>query len=157
MFNDLLDETKSFKYKITVKIVLKKYKRTEIDFPPVYFNSTTKSVILKKLFKKFYTAFKDELMKDLVGLLNQLILNTLIFQLFDLYQKSSYIKLPVELRNSKKGLINIKNYDQKCILWCHIRQLNPLKIRSEKITQHDKKLSDNLDYEEIDFPVSKNN
>ena len=27
---------------------------------------------------------------------------------------SSYIKLPVELRSPKKGLINIKNNDQKC-------------------------------------------
>ena len=27
---------------------------------------------------------------------------------------SSYVKLPAELRSSKKGLINIKNNDQKC-------------------------------------------
>ena len=27
---------------------------------------------------------------------------------------SSYIDLPVELKHSKKGLINIKNNDQKC-------------------------------------------
>ena len=26
----------------------------------------------------------------------------------------SYVKLPVKLRSSKKGLINIKNNDQKC-------------------------------------------
>ena len=31
-----------------------------------------------------------------------------------------YVKLPAELRSSKKGLINIKNIDQKCFLWCHI-------------------------------------
>ena len=42
LFNDLLDETKGFKYQITVKILLKKYKGTEIEFTPVYFNSTTK-------------------------------------------------------------------------------------------------------------------
>ena len=29
---------------------------------------------------------------------------------------SSYIKLPVELRSREKGLINIKNNDQKCFL-----------------------------------------
>ena len=28
--------------------------------------------------------------------------------------ESSYINLPVELRSPKKGLINIKNKDQKC-------------------------------------------
>ena len=38
------------------------------------------------LFKKCYTVMKDALMKDLVGLLNQLILNILIFQLLDLYK-----------------------------------------------------------------------
>ena len=34
---------------------------------------------------------------------------------------SSYIELPIELRNPKKGLINIKNKDDKCFRWCHIR------------------------------------
>ena len=42
LFNDFLDETKVFKYQITVKILLKKCKDTEIEFSPVYFNSTTK-------------------------------------------------------------------------------------------------------------------
>ena len=32
----------------------------------------------------------------------------------------SYIDLPAELRSSRKGLINIKNKDQKCFLWCHV-------------------------------------
>ena len=48
MFNVLLDETKVFKYQITVKILLKKYKGTEIEFPPVYFNPTTKTMINHK-------------------------------------------------------------------------------------------------------------
>ena len=48
LFNDLLDETKGFKYQITVKILLKKYKDIEIDFSPVYFNSITKTVINHK-------------------------------------------------------------------------------------------------------------
>ena len=49
-----------------------------------------------------------ELMKDLVGLLNQLSLSTLIFQLTS-SSGSSYISLPQELRNPRKGLINIKS------------------------------------------------
>ena len=32
--------------------------------------------------------------------------------------RSSYIELPVKLRNSKKGLINIKNNDNECFRWC---------------------------------------
>ena len=46
MFKDLLDEIKGFKYQITVKVLLSKYKKNgDIEFAPVYFNSTTKEVI----------------------------------------------------------------------------------------------------------------
>ena len=46
LFSDLLNETKGFKYQITVKVLLKKYKLNgEIEFAPVYFNSVTKTVI----------------------------------------------------------------------------------------------------------------
>ena len=41
LFSDLLNETKGFKYQITLKVMLKKYKPNgEIEFRPVYFNST---------------------------------------------------------------------------------------------------------------------
>ena len=46
LFSDLLNETKGFKYQITVKVLLKKYKLNgEIEFALVYFNSVTKTVI----------------------------------------------------------------------------------------------------------------
>ena len=50
MFNDLLDEKKDFKYQITLKVALRKYKLTgETEFTPVYFNSTTEKVINHKV------------------------------------------------------------------------------------------------------------
>ena len=46
LFNNLLNETKGFKYQINVKVLLKKYQpNREIEFAPVYFNSTTKAII----------------------------------------------------------------------------------------------------------------
>ena len=48
LFNDLLDESKGFKYQITEKNLAIKYKGTEIEFFPVYFNSSTKTVINHK-------------------------------------------------------------------------------------------------------------
>ena len=39
---------------------------------------------------------------------------------------SSYIDLPVELKSPRKGLINIKNKDQKCFLWCHVKAMKVL-------------------------------
>ena len=44
---------------------------------------------------------------------------------------SSYIDLPVQLRSPRKGLINIKNKDKKCFLWCHFIHINPSKERPE--------------------------
>ena len=44
--------------------------------------------------------------------------------------RSSYIDLPVELKSPKNGLINIKNKDPKCFLWCQ---------RPERIKKTDKK------------------
>ena len=82
------------------------------------------------------------------------------------------MNLPVELRSPKKGLINIKNKDQKCLLWCHVRHINPSKenpkrIRKvdkklvkhitnlEKNTEEDKELISDLDYDRIEFPVQE--
>ena len=46
---------------------------------------------------------------------------------------SSYMNLPIELRNPRKGLISIKNKNQKCFLWCHVRHINSSKENPERI------------------------
>ena len=49
LFSDVLNETKGFKYQITVKVLLKKYKhKKDIEFAPVYFNSLTKTIMNHK-------------------------------------------------------------------------------------------------------------
>ena len=68
---------------------------------------------------------------------------------------STYIKLPDKLKNPMKSLINIKNNDNQCFLWCHIRHLNLVKRHTERITKEDKNMINDLHYEGIKFPVSK--
>ena len=68
---------------------------------------------------------------------------------------STYIELPDGLKNSVKGLINIKNNDNKCFLWCHIRHLNFEKRHPKRITKVDKRKINDLDYEGVKFPVPK--
>ena len=63
--------------------------------------------------------------------------------------------MPIELKHPKKGLINIKNNDQKCFLWCHVRHINPLKEHSERITKIDKEITCNLNYDKIKFSVEE--
>ena len=66
---------------------------------------------------------------------------------------SSYIELPPEIKKSK-GLINIKNEDNECFRWCHVRHLNPQNKNPQRITKTDKNFIKQLDYSNIEFPVT---
>ena len=58
LLNDILNETKVFKYQITLKALLKKYKLDEeIEFRRVYFNSVIKSVINRRF--KLESSFQE--------------------------------------------------------------------------------------------------
>ena len=46
---------------------------------------------------------------------------------------SSFIMLPSELQNPMKGLINIRNDDDKFFVWCHVRHLNPVNNDAARI------------------------
>ena len=50
---------------------------------------------------------------------------------------SSYIPLPKVLNNSMKSLINLKNKDHKCFMWCHVRLINPQNRNTERINKQD--------------------
>ena len=65
------------------------------------------------------------------------------------------ISLPEKLKNPRKGLINIKNKDQKCFLWFHVRHINPSKEHPERILKNDKKIAEKLNYDGIEFPVQE--
>ena len=65
----------------------------------------------------------------------------------------SYVKLPAELKSPKKGLINIKNNDQRCFPWCYFRYINPVKINPERVTREEKKLVNSLNYDVVGFLV----
>ena len=48
-----------------------------------------------------------------------------------------------------KGLINLKDKDDKCFKWCHIRFINPMNSHPERINKQDEKKASTLDYEGI--------
>ena len=102
------------------------------------------------LFMKFCTELMFGLIKDQAGLLNQLSHNTYIPLV-----GSSYLDLPIELKHPRKGLINIKNNDQKCFLWCHVRDINPLKEYPERIKKIDRKIFCNLNFDGTEFPIEE--
>ena len=133
MFNDLLNETKGFKYQITVKVLLKKYKLNgEIEFAPVYFNSVTKTVINHRF--RLENSFQEILYMIDVWINNGSGWNIesiesqyINISTYRPLSVSFYMDLPVELRIPRKGLINIKNKDQRWFLLRHVRHINPSK------------------------------
>ena len=66
---------------------------------------------------------------DLAGTLNHYI----IILTYRPLEGSSYMDLPIELKSPRKGLINIKNKDKICFLWCHVKHINPSKEHPERI------------------------
>ena len=55
-----------------------------------------------------------------------------------------------------KGLINLKNNDHKCFIWCPVRMLNPQNRNTERINKQNKKIAANLNYSDIEFPLDFN-
>ena len=104
--------------------MLKKYKpNVEIEFVLVYFNSWTEAVTNNRFILEDYF---QEILYMIAAWINEgsgWIVESIESQYINIstyrpLSGSSYIDLPIELKHPRKGLINIKNKDQKCFLWC---------------------------------------
>ena len=124
--------------------MLKKCKHNgEIELRPVYFNSVIKTVTnhifkLENSFEEILYMI-DVWINNGSGWIIELIKSQYInISIYKPLSGSCYIDLPVEL-SPRKGLINIKNKDKKCFLWCHVRHINLSKEHPERILKNDKK------------------
>ena len=68
---------------------------------------------------------------------------------------SSYIPLVLYLAN-KKAIINMKNEDDKCFMWCVLRALYPKDKNAERIDKDLKSKQDIINMKGIHYPVSLN-
>ena len=93
LFNNLLNEIKSFKYQITVEVLLKKYKHNgEIEFRTVYFNSVTKTVTnhilkLEKSFEEILYMIEVRINNGSGWIIELIKFQYIIFQLIYHYQE----------------------------------------------------------------------
>ena len=72
---------------------------------------------------------------------------------WDPINAGSYIELPAALKN-KKAIINMKNQDEKCFMWCVLRALNPKDRDAERIDKDLKSKQDTINMKGIRYPVS---
>ena len=142
MFSDRLNKAKGFKYQITVKVLLKKYKLNgEIEFAPVYFNSVAKAVInhrfkLENSFQEVLYMIDNWIIEGSGWIVESIESQYINISTYRLLSGSSYMDLPVQLKSLRKGLINIKSKDEKCLKWCDVRHINPWKEFAERILKN---------------------
>ena len=121
--SDVLNERKGFKYHITLNVLLKKHKRNgKNEFLPACFNSETKTLIkhrfrLEKSFQKILYMIDVWINKESGWIVEPTESQYINISTYRQLSGSSYINLPVELRNPRKRLVNIKNKDQQCFLF----------------------------------------
>ena len=77
---------------------------------------------------------------------------TLHINTWDPLNAGSYIDLPKELKN-KKAIINMKNEDNKCFMWCVLRALNPKDEKPERVDKDLKSKEHTLNMTGIKYPV----
>ena len=75
--------------------------------------------------------------------------------LYNPLEGSSYIELPQELQNPRKRLINIKNEDQKCFLYCLLYHFHRDEMTNnpQRVSQY-KKYEGSLNFNGINLPVA---
>ena len=160
LFLDLLQEKRGFKYVLLAVITLKRWSNAinKFDIETIYIRSEPVTVTDQRF--NLSTSYKK--LKNILniwagqgsGWIVDKIENIWInISNYDPLSGSSYIPLPPELNNPKKGLINIKNKDTECFKWCYIRFINPTNSHRERINKQDKKIASTLDYRGINFPM----
>ena len=158
----LLTERRGFKFNTTLKVRLSKSTEDGVIYREPYFNAGPFTVTNSDQISESIDNAIERILELIArwlpegsGWRFELVLshNINIVSYFPL-RGTSYIELPKELRHPSKTLVNLKNEDNRCFLWCHNRYLNPLKVHPERITKADRESVKRLDYTGVTFPVT---
>ena len=158
----ILASKKGLKFIETLKVTFKKMVKDETEYKTAYFNSKPQETTNNMMVVEALKLSKDQILNIIaqwiskssgwtVESVDDHFLNIVEYTPLN---GSSYIKLPSELNNPKKGLINLKNNDNEYFRWCHIRCLNPQNKEPQRIKKSDKEYINKLDYSGIEFPVT---
>ena len=148
---DLLKTMKGFKFIMTLEVTFEKNtfdsktgKRESIH-KTAYFNGKPKTITNANEIESELYASQQEILGIIevwisegsgwtIDIVDNNYINVVNYKPLS---GSSYIELPTELKNSEKGLINIKDKDDECFRWCHIRHLNPQSKDPQRIKKAD--------------------
>ena len=161
---NIMDKNRNIKVKLYLNCMMK---RTDSDgftlIKKFAFHSIGKKTITEATdLYEVYHEMKNEIEEKIQQVENaegsgwvflRVINLTLHVDIWDPVKASSYIDLPKELKN-KNAIINMKNEDNKCFLWCVLRALNPSKDKHpSRIDKDLKSKEQTLNMEGIAYPV----
>ena len=147
-FKDLLEEKGGFKYILSTRVSFKKWNNATntYDIDTIYCNSDPITVTNQRfnLNSAYETSkhrvefYSNEGLGWIIDKIENIWIN---ISNYDPLAGSSYIPLPLELNNSMKGLINLKNKDNECFKWCNVRFINPQNKHCDRINKQDKEIA----------------
>ena len=131
----MLVDMKGLKFVETLEVTFEKNLGEGIIYKTAYFNSKPQTVINNVMISESLSLSKDQILNTIAQWISEgsgwtiesVDNHYLNIVQYEPMKGSSYIKLPTELRSNMKGLINMKNEDDECFRWCHIRHLNPFR------------------------------
>ena len=133
----------------------------EIIIQPFAFHSSIKVNLDGTDEEELYITMTEEIIEKIAALqqangsgwrLHSIIKLELHTVRYNPLRGETWIPLPKELAN-KNAIINPKNEDNKCFLWCVLRALNPKDNHSERIDKELKKKENTLNMEGVEYPV----
>lgn len=105
-----------------------------------------------KLTKKMNASLEEFIHKGSNWVLNKIISMEINTVKYSLVTGSSHLDLPPKLRFSR-GLLNIQNEDNKCVLWSILVALHPVQRHPERVANYIQ-YENTLNFLGIDFPVT---
>ena len=145
-FRDLLKEKRGLKHILSVRATFKKWNNetNTYDIDTFFCNSDPITVINKRFdlgtafetLKHRLSIYSDEGSGWIIDKIEDIWINAANY---DSLAGSSYFPLHLKLKKIMKGLINLKNKDDKCFKQCHIRFINPQSKNFGRINKQDKK------------------
>ena len=158
----VLKEMKGLKFNETLKITFEKQNGDKLIEKEAYFNAKPQTVTNETEIANLLQITQQQIVNKIQQWISEgsaWIIKSVDGHFINVVRYrplrgSSYIPLPKELQNPAKGIINMKNNDDECFRWCHIRQLLPQNKDPQRIKKCDKKYVEKLDYSGIEFPVS---
>ena len=157
----ILESMKGMKFIENLKVAFEKMTGDKIISKVAYFNSKAKTIINQTEIAEALMSSEEQILNKIAQwisegsgwIIKSVDNHYLNIVKYEPTKGSSYIKLPIELQHHRKGLINLKNKDNECFRWCHVRHKCKMDKDPQRIKKSDRKYVSELNYDGVEFPV----